>query len=506
MVLVLLLYGSRVFSQNKYGNVWVSGFVYYYKTDFTFSTPNNTLIGNNTNIVFHFSHSNICDSIGKLLLLSDGFNIYNANGDTISGGYQMVPPLWFQVAGPSALGWYQNSLFLPIKNSQYYFITPTYSDSLFDYIQNHPNVNPHFDLLLCSKIDMKKNNGQGRVVKKMDTLVEEAQLAMTQMTACRHGDGKSWWLLKQAPDTNMVYEFLLTQDSTFGPYIQGFVQPHFGNFHNGGQSVISNDGTKYATTSRGSGVVFVADFDRCSGLLSNPKTYPVPSPAVFFDDGSFYYTDIFTESVAFSSNGRFLYIGKYASIMQLDLWDNNMNTAWDTIARMDTTEVEFTDYSTMYIAPDDKIYIGNWNVWCTQMSVINNPNQKGALCGFCPKCLRFPKVAGWSGTVTSPPNMVNYRLGAANPICWPAGVEEVPPQEEITAYPNPFEATLIIKCSHVQNKTFYLYDSFGKLILTKTINENKEQINTANLAAGLYFYSIVNKNGVRLKAGKMVKE
>ena len=88
----------------------------------------------------------------------------------------------------------------------------------------------------------------------------------------------------------------------------------------------------------------------------------------------------------------------------------------------------------------------------------------------------------------------------------PTGVNDVPNKNEITVYPNPFEATLIIQCSHVQNKTFYLYDSFGKLILTKTIEANKEQINTANLAAGLYFYSIINKNGERVKAGKVVKE
>ena len=169
----------------------------------------------------------------------------------------------------------------------------------------------------------------------------------------------------------------------------------------------------------------------------------------------------------------------------------------------------FQQYSSIYPGPDGKIYIGNWNAMCSQMSVINNPNFKGASCNFCPKCLRFPRFhlssTLYGVGVTQPPCMANYKLGAANPICWPVGVEEVPPQEEITVYPNPFEATLIIKCSHVQNKTFYLYDSFGKLILTKTITENKEQINTANLAAGLYFYAIVNKNGERLKAGKVVK-
>ena len=73
-------------------------------------------------------------------------------------------------------------------------------------------------------------------------------------------------------------------------------------------------------------------------------------------------------------------------------------------------------------------------------------------------------------------------------------------------YPNPFYEEINIKRPIAKQETFNLYDNFGKLILSKTIEANKEQINTSHLAAGLYFYSIVNKNGERVKAGKVVKE
>lgn len=88
----------------------------------------------------------------------------------------------------------------------------------------------------------------------------------------------------------------------------------------------------------------------------------------------------------------------------------------------------------------------------------------------------------------------------------PAGVNEVPKENEVNVYPNPFIQTIFLQTTNPKQETFSLYDSFGKLILTKTIEASKEQINTAHLAAGLYFYSIVNKNGERVKAGKVLKE
>jgi hypothetical protein len=72
----------------------------------------------------------------------------------------------------------------------------------------------------------------------------------------RHGDGKSWWLLKQAADTNLVYKFLFTEDKIYGPYIQGFSSPAapFQALDYDGQVAFSKDGTKYVSTSQGYGM------------------------------------------------------------------------------------------------------------------------------------------------------------------------------------------------------------------------------------------------------------
>ncbi len=110
----------------------------------------------------------------------------------------------------------------------------------------------------------------------------------------------------------------------------------------------------------------------------------------------------------------------------------------------------------------------------------------------------------------------SYNIYIGLPTCWdwyfakyilpPTGINDVPKENGVSVYPNPFTSTIYIQTTSPKQETFSLYDSYGKLILTKTIIDNKEQINTSQLAAGLYFYSIVNKNGERVKAGKVVKE
>src|SRR5690606_11319369 len=131
--------------------------------------------------------------------------------------------------------------------------------------------------------------------------------------------------------------------------------------------------------------------------------------------------------LAFSPNGKYLYVAKDFNILQLDLTDPNPQTAWYHVAGLDTTWNAFMLHSSMYLGPDDKLYISNCTGLSDAMSVINDPNNKGVACDFCPRCLRFPTFYYNGGKITgvaSPPCMPNYKLGATNPPCWVTGVEE----------------------------------------------------------------------------------
>jgi hypothetical protein len=87
-----------------------------------------------------------------------------------------------------------------------------------------------------------------------------------------------------------------------------------------------------------------------------------------------------------------------------------------------------------------------------------------------------------------------------------SSVTEIKTVAATKVYPNPFNNQLIVHRPTAKEETLFLYDNTGKLILTKPLFSEKENIFTGNLPAGLYFYNIYGKDGVRKDWGKMVKE
>lgn len=427
-------------------------------------------------------NSSICDTNGNLLLSSDGYNVYSATGTFIDNGDTLVPIDFFvDQNGWSALS--QSSIFLPMDSGKYYFVTPTMSDTRFaDCIANN---NCFFDLLLYNVIDMNANAGAGKVVKRMQVLMDSASLSKTQMMACRHGNGKDWWLLKQGGDSNRVYKFLFTQDSVYDYGSQIFNAPLWGVWDLKGQSVFTQDGKQYATTVQGNltGEVFIADFDRCTGELSNPKVIAAPEGSQYNPNDTTI-KERLPEGLAYSPNGKLLYVMTLANIYQYDFQDSS----WYHVAGLDTTYQKFQHYNASYLGPDNKIYIGNFGGTSKQMSVINNPDVKGAGCNFCPRCLRLDTLAGtaYAGT---PPCMPNYSLGKDS--CFPdAVVEYAVDNKQLTVYPNPASSQLNIENGELKMKE--LYNAMGQMILITKADE----IDVKHFPRGLYY---LRCNGVAIK-------
>ena len=498
---LLLISSSRVFAQNDYGKVWVNGAPISFKTTFSSTGIVNQFYDSINTKEFINGHSNICDANGNLILASTGVDLYDANGNLIQNGDTLVPSAIYNYYN-GAIPYPQMSIILPVSPTKYYLITPSVSDSEFN-ANWSGSSRIIFDLIYCHTIDMSANNGLGAVVRKKQVLMEHAVLGATRMTACRHGDGKSWWLLKQGYDSNIVYKFLMNNDTILGPYVQKFAEPYFTKFENSAQSVFSRDGTQYATSNRLAKKVFIANFDRCSGNLFNPRVIDVPDP---WTNNPFDSTqkDVAVFGVAFSRSGRFLYVVKQFNILQFDLQDTNPATQWSHVAGLDTTWSKFQFYSLAYLGPDDKLYIGNWNGFSPAMSVINNPNVKGLGCNFCPKCLRFPNHPPYiGGYVSTPPNMPNYKLGATNPPCVVDVEEVVADRNMITVYPNPTKGSFTI--AYKEQSVFILSDVMGKRCMTISLpsDKNKIEVDAQNLPSGVYFWH-QERGGVMVNSGKLV--
>ena len=459
-------------AQSKRSAVWITGA----GGNFVHFEPNSiyTQAGFYSPIRYFASGSScISDTLGSLVIYSDGYNLYNKFGNVILHGDSLVPKNYIIAhSGFSILS--QSSLLLPIKDDKYYFITSAFSDSQFSTCQQ--NNDCYFDLLLYNIVDMNANGGLGEVTQRMMPLLQNAQLRKTQMMACRHGNGEDWWLLKNEGDNADVHTFLFTQDSVYDKGVQVFNTPVWGQWDIRGQSTFNRDGSLFATTSHsmGTGKVFLGEFDRCNGKLSNPKTIEMPVGSQHIPTDTTI-TERLTVGLAFSPNNQFLYVISMSNIYQYDL----QNQSWFHVAGIDTSYSQFSYYETAYMGYDHKIYIGNYGGTSKQMSRIDYPDIKGAGCNFCPRCLRLDSLGAF-GYVGTPPCMADYGLGAK--VCWPEGVENMNASPHTWSfYPNPSHTTLTIKNSQGYKKT--LYNGVGQLILST----QDDEISVSTLPKGMYY-------------------
>ena len=467
---------SQVLAQGKYGHNWVLGRGNTYNYNF----DNQQLLVYDTNYKFYFRPGSSCisDSFGTLKIVSQGFDILGNSGTPIENGDTIVPvEIYIKQGGRS--NYSQSSIILPFTNDIYYVITPTASDFEVLNYWNVPNSGRAlFDLLLYHKVDMKLNGGLGKVVKKAVPLLDNVKLSKTQMMACRHANGIDWWLLKQAHDTNLIYKFLVTSDSIYTYQPQGFSEPHFTKLDIHGQSMFNPEGTKYATVCLGINQLFFADFDRCTAQLSNPTIINLANHQIQPLDTT---SEAAPRGICFSPNGSFIYIVKGYNIFQYEWGEPDSALAWYHVANLDTTWDQFQKWGSSYLGPDNKIYIGNLGGVGKAMTTIDNPDIKGAGCGFCPKCFQFPKIGAGN-----PPCMPNYELGADLP-CWPLDNDDVKRKEEdFVVYPNPASTILHIKTD--LKKIRELYNSVGQLIISTRENE----INVIHLPGGVYYLKCGN--------------
>ena len=172
-----------------------------------------------------------------------------------------------------------------------------------------------------------------------------------------------------------------------------------------GQAHFSPDGMKYAKFSGINNVVgnyiYLYDFDRCTGLLSNPKVYndtTVPNQ---------------TGGISFSPDGNILYHFASHNIYQIDANSESsedmalsrtfvadQGTFRDTIKNF----IFFPRYFQGQLGPDGKIYIvGNQGRIVT---TIGNPDIVGENCNVVQGKVLLPTL-----NALSLPHFPNYRLG-----------------------------------------------------------------------------------------------
>jgi len=328
-----------------------------------------------------------------------------------------------------------------------------------------------------------------------NVIISQDTFGYGRITATRHGNGRDWWILVNEKNSNRYHRWLLAP----GGLVDGGVQAIGEPVENGlGQAVFSPDGTRYASINLVGEPLWgndidLYDFDRCTGMLSNPVHLFYPDTA-------------YSGGIAFSPNSRFLYVSQYLNVFQFDLDAPDLAASRDTVAIYDGfADPIYTTFFLAQLAPDGKIYINSPN-GTKRLHVVHNPDLKGDSCNFEQHGLGLPTYNSFSM-----PNFPNFRLGkwegsmCDTIVASVAG--EVLPFPAVFVYPNPASDRIGISSEFQGNVIplyFRLFDATGRPVDGAWVAAGTEMnMDVSGLTPGIYLYTVMAQ-GKMVRAGKLV--
>lgn len=302
------------------------------------------------------------------------------------------------------------------------------------------------------------------------------------MQACRHANGRDWWIIKPGMRENEFYTGFL--DPSGISMVPGEIPDITNRFQNSTFSQFSYDGSKYfhftGSTTR---TMFVYDFDRCNGTLSNPVTIDMTDSLMAGDLNAF----------ALSPDGTKIYIRKsnYAplfpqieGLLQYDLITEN----YTYLASYSGAPNASPNGKTILISTS---YLDENNAIIHSIGEIENPNEAGLECNLVVQ--KYPLAN--NPTYVMPSNWANFKLGAlaGSPCDTLTGIvdkEKAPVR--LLVYPNPNKGQLYVQLKNQgQKANLSIHNLQGALIYSSDFylshHINLEQL---DLSSGLYFINV----------------
>ena len=449
------------------------------------------------------TNSSLCDKEGNLLFFSNGIWIRDRygnileNGDSINAGNMAD-----QHAG---IGYrvHNGAFFLPFPNdSTLLLMFHMFKEQL-------PTVGTSIQKLLYTKIDRTANNGLGKVIEKnIPLLVGDETLGFHHASTVRHANGRDWWVIVPNQLEPVYYRFLLSPNGIEGHETQeiGFPPNQPIQYELLGFNLFSRDGTKYIDHEMFKGEGFqVFDFDRCTGLLSNPVKVENETG---FEAGNG------VSAIAFSPSGRFVYLTYNLNykkrLVQYDLEAPNIEASEVLLSECSgPVSLQECSFTIPVLAPDNKIYIGS-KIDSVAFHVIHQPDSLGLACDFEYGGFEIGK----NPFSTSIPYFPNYRLydvpgspcdtlGIDAPVGTVA-VEGQGVQAVLDIYPNPSSGEVHIRYElNGKNGTAEVFNLQGQRIKSLVLPMGGEEVQVRGLSPGIYFVRVL-ANGYVLNAGKVV--
>jgi hypothetical protein len=375
------------------------------------------------------------------------------------------------------------NLFLPMPDDSNKYV-------LFHQTGNY-NANLASTEIYYSIVDISYNNGLGKVISK-NNIIKTGTFGYG-LAACKHGDGREWWVFSFSEKGDTIFKFLYTKDTIlyygnqyllFPPAIYGWV----------GQPTFAPEGNKFAYPT-GYGFpwgtfyhdVRVFDFDRCTGMFSNGILIPLNADSLS------------GWGIAFSPNSKYLYASSWQTIYQLNVDTSNIPASLKVVAVNDTfaspSPPFYTDFWEMYLAANGKIYVTSGSS-VVDLHYINYPDSAGMTSDVRLHDLHLLIYHG-----RSVPNHPNYYLGrlvgsACDTLTKISDLAEHDFKFKIS--PNPSNGNFKIIYLLPQNRkgTFEVFDITGKKVFSYNLPQwsTLQNFDLSFLGNGVYHCSITSNN------------
>ncbi|KAF0204001.1 MAG: PKD domain-containing [Bacteroidetes bacterium] len=365
--LLLIIITLSLWAQ-KETNIWYFG--YHAGLDFNSGEPQ--VISNN-NVYKAMGTAVICDSAGNLLFYCDGRKVYNRLHNVMSNGDNLFDDDYAVT---------QRVLIVKLPGSQnlYYIFCVGRGDY---------GLNDEYGLWY-SIVDMNQDNGMGEVIQPK-ILLSAAYDAQEKLTAVKHKDGESIWILTRKTLEERFAAFLLSANGlNTNPVISNFALPPY------------NDPDNF----RG---YMKVSYDKKYLFAASQDTYPRNATEVCrFNDETgeinyLYYIlkeDELLErltpfGIEFSPDSRYAYIAFSRStvspISGVDIYQYDMSKIEDPIAFAQSAILINPDYQDrgpgvgLQLATDGKIYCSfpqDAPPEYYKVSVIHKPWKRGLECSY----------------------------------------------------------------------------------------------------------------------------
>ena len=483
-------------------NVWLIGSSIFNgeldKNQFDFSNNQPELSVVQTEANFFITNSSISDSLGNLLFYTNGRKIYDANHNIIENGDSVGAHrfLWEFQSSSNQMTVDQGTLILPpFKGETDHHMFHLVGDSITPININDGTLG----ILELAYTKISVTNDDSLYVSQKNEPIIEDTLFAGHLTACRHGNGRDWWITASETYTNCIYLMRFTPNGVegIGRHCEGEIQ-----FSNGaiGTAFFNNDGTKYIRASGVTGFE-VFEFNRCYGTFQMIES---------IDEKVIYDSDVlpffwYQGMTSISPSGQYIYITTADSSFQFDINSSSIAGSRKLLHAVPQDSITSYSLARSQLAPDGKIYFHSGEDY----HVIHNPDNDIANVNLELK-IPLPREGGRGF-----PNNPNYRLGrwiGSDCDTIYNGLSDRLDNIDLILHPNPSSGEINVSYpefswNKLSQPKLQIIDPLGRVVYTRSIPaySSFQKIDVSRLNNGLYLIQFV-ADGVILSTSKFMKQ